>query len=121
MTKNEAIELFVQRDMQGIPTEWVRIVARALGEDRRFPMWGYMFLVDGWLGRRLDRHAATLSEADDAEMAGERQIAGTPAFLYLLDGRWMIGVHAAGWDFYDGVWDVLYDLLGLRWHDAARK
>jgi hypothetical protein len=33
-----------------------------------------------------------------------------------LDDEYIIGVNGAGWNFYDGVWDRLYDVAGLHWH-----
>ena len=56
------------------------------------------------------------------EMAGERCVLDkdgnpTSVYIYELDGRYIIGVNGAGWDFYDGVWDRLYDVAGLHWHD----
>lgn len=56
------------------------------------------------------------------EMAGERCILDcsgdtTPVFLYEIDGTYLIGIHGAGWNFYEGVWDMLYDLLGINWHE----
>lgn len=61
----------------------------------------------------------------DEEMYGERCILDadgdpTSVFLYELDGEYIIGVHGAGWDFYDGVWDRLYDVAGLQWHSEEK-
>lgn len=57
----------------------------------------------------------------DEEMGGERCVLDkngdtTAVFIYELDGEHVIGVNGAGWDFYDGVWDRLYDAAGLKWH-----
>lgn len=56
------------------------------------------------------------------EMAGERCVLDkdgdpTSVYIYELDGRYIIGVNGAGWDFYDGVWDRLYDVAELNWHE----
>lgn len=42
----------------------------------------------------------------------------TALFVYEVADEYVIGVNGAGWDFYDGVWDRLYDLMGMQWHDA---
>ena len=41
----------------------------------------------------------------------------TAVYICEIDDQYVIGVNGAGWNFYDGVWDKLYDLLGLEWHD----
>lgn len=40
----------------------------------------------------------------------------TAAYIYEVDGQYVLGVNGAGWNFYDGVWDRLYDAAGLHWH-----
>lgn len=57
----------------------------------------------------------------DEEMAGELCVLDTDGdptavYIYELDDEYIIGVNGAGWDFYDGVWDKLYDVAGLHWH-----
>lgn len=41
----------------------------------------------------------------------------TNMFLYEIDDHYVLGIHGAGFDFYDGVWDRLYDILELKWHE----
>lgn len=58
----------------------------------------------------------------DEEMQGERCVLDkdgntTALFVYEVGDEYVIGVNGAGWNFYDGVWDKLYDLLGYQWHD----
>lgn len=65
---------------------------------------------------------STLEEYIDEEMSGCRNVLDkdgntTAMFIYELDGQYLIGVNGAGWNFYDGVWDKLYDVCGLQWHD----
>lgn len=65
---------------------------------------------------------SVLEEYIDEEMSGARNILDkdgntTAMFIYELDGEYWLGVHGAGWDFYKGVWDKLYDICGLEWHD----
>lgn len=154
MTKNEAVRDFVARELSGVPTEWVRIAAKEDDEYPSLPMWGTMFLVDGFLGesilKRTRRMAYgvedlagddfdsaewtkiqkaikeedwdVLSEYVDEEMAGELCVLDkdgytTGIYLYEVGGEYAIGIHGAGFNFYDRVWPSLYDTLGLQWHD----
>ena len=60
----------------------------------------------------------------DEEMCGARCILDnegnpTAAYIYLIAGEYVMGVNGAGWNFYDGVWDRLYDVCGIRWHEYA--
>ncbi len=70
---------------------------------------------------RLDDPNDYMEEYIDEEMQGERCILDkngehTALFIYDIDGEYYIGINGAGWDFYDGVWDRLYDAMGLNWH-----
>lgn len=143
-TKKEAIEAFVERDFKPIPQEWVKIVAEAKGEEiYSWPMWGTMWFVNFAIwGEKLmkhsqlvvhpeecenhDKHETCYLCEDGEEMAGahnfvyenEHGTQSTAIYVYEVDGRYLIGVHGAGWDFYDGVWDRLYDFFDLKWHDT---
>lgn len=126
MTKKEAVQEFADRRFEPIPTEWVRIVAEQVGEYPNLPMWGTMWQIDGYWGEKLIKKAHVMDpdahEADDEEMTGTynvRDIYGqaTAVYVYEIDGRYLIGVHGAGWDFYNGVWDMLYDVYGMNWHE----
>lgn len=62
-----------------------------------------------------------LEEYVDEEMAGERAVLdkdGAPmsVYIYEVDGEYVIGVNGAGYNFFDGVWDRLYDAMGFKWH-----
>lgn len=162
MNKKEAVQLLVNRDLQTVPQDWAMAIAEREGEYQRFGMWGWVFIVDDFIGERLmkksriivghhsdiDLNAITneiereaVAEAIDAlnkesiswgecallenymdeEMAGERCILDTQGrttsmFIHEIAGTYCISVNAAGFDFYDGVWDVLYDTLCLEWH-----
>ena len=66
----------------------------------------------------------TLEGYIDEEMAGARCILDsdgnpTAAYIYKIAGDYVVGVNGAGWNFYDGVWNKLYDGCGIRWHDYA--
>lgn len=57
----------------------------------------------------------------DEEMAYERSVLDkdgdpTSMFIYEVGDEYVVGINGAGWDFYDGVWDRIYDTLGLQWH-----
>lgn len=168
MNKRAAVEQMVHEDFNGIPTDWVEIVAREKGEELgALPMWGTMFLVTDFIGERLmERSRLMVGEAQDIdleaiedekereevktaiedlkkesiawggvailedyvdeEMAGAHCILDkdggtTAAFIYEVDGNYLVGINGAGWNFYDGVWDRIYDTLGLQWHDEEHK
>ena len=61
----------------------------------------------------------------DEEMEGARNVVvedkhgthSTAIYIYDIDGQYLIGVNGAGWNFYEGVWDKLYDFFGLTWHE----
>ncbi len=78
-------------------------------------MWGHMWIVSDGLGKQLEGLSLVVSWNE--EMKGEMRVADTAMFLYYIDNRYVVGIHGAGWDFFDGVWDVVYDALGMRWHD----
>jgi hypothetical protein len=67
---------------------------------------------------------AVLDQYIDEEMAGEMCILDKDGhtsnlFIYEIEGEYLIGIHGAGFDFYDGVWPTLYDALDLKWHDES--
>lgn len=64
---------------------------------------------------------AILEKYVNEEMAGATNITGTAAFIYKIDGQYLIGINGAGWDFYNGVWDRLYDICEMEWHDKETK
>lgn len=69
MTKKEAVELFVQRELQCVPQEWARIVAEHDGEYPAFGMWGTVFLIGDWLSEKCGRigHEVYYSPEDTPE------------------------------------------------------
>lgn len=61
----------------------------------------------------------------DEEMSGahcvlDKDGSTTAAYIYDVDGIYVLGINGAGWDFYDGVWDRLYDVCGLHWHKEEK-
>ena len=128
MTKKEAIEIFAEKRFNPIPTEWVRVIAEKCDEYPNLPMWGTMWQVDNYCGELLMKKVHMIdaynNEDDSEEMNGAYNVLdkdgnATAVYVYEIDGRYLIGVHGAGWDFYDGVWDMLYDLYGCIWHEDA--
>lgn len=55
-------------------------------------------------------------EMQDARCILDKDGKTTAAYIYEIGNEYVIGVNGAGWDFYDGVWDKIYDVLGLKWH-----
>lgn len=132
MTKSEAVHRFVERDLACIPQDWVRCVAEHMGTEEIYawPAFSTMFMISDDMGSEIyEEHSKTQEEGDEdlpEEMASARVIThqdgtGTNMYLYTVDGHWLIGVHAYGFSFYDGVWDNLYNILGYKWHDEEVK
>lgn len=118
MERRQAIELFVQREFSAIPTEWVRVIEEDAGGCSALPMWGDMWIVSDFLGERL--WDASKAQDDDAELSGERRVAETAMYIYWIGEYYVVGIHGAGWNFYDGVWDEIYDALDIQWHNTER-
>lgn len=115
----------VKRDFDSVPTEWVKIVANEKGSEIfAWPMWGTMWIVSSFVGEQLMENSIEMTPEEageqgyNEEMDGARNVNGTAAYIYEIDGIYVMGIHGAGWDFYDGVWDKIYDLRELNWHDA---
>ena len=67
---------------------------------------------------------AILEEYINEEMSGahcilDKDSNATAAYIYVVADEYVIGINGAGWNFYDGVWDKLYDVCGMRWHEYA--
>lgn len=115
------------------------------GEERRGDLrladWGTMWIVDEWLGKKLMDYAVQVVEPSECEnhdkndtcdicedwkeMGGALNIKdkdgrGTAGYIYEINGVYVFGIHGAGWNCYDGVWDRLYDLLELKWHNNEK-
>jgi hypothetical protein len=62
---------------------------------------------------------AILEEYINEEMSGTHRILdkdgnATAAYIYDIADEYVIGINGAGWNFYDGVWNKLYDVCGIR-------
>ena len=104
-----------------VPNDWVAETVRARGLDFAFPMYGFFFLVDDWLARRIREHLTEIEFGEDFDRqllmdCGWRVIPTTGLFAYELDGRLLLGVDGIGYDFVEAHWLPLYQLLGLGWH-----
>jgi hypothetical protein len=67
---------------------------------------------------------AILEEYINEEMSGahcilDKDSNATAAYIYVVADEYVIGINGAGWDFYHGVCDKLYDVCGIRWHEYA--
>ena len=161
-TKQDAIREWVAREFSAVPQGWVQIILQHDREYAPLPMWGWMWRIDEYTGRKLwdnsrvmcadvgelraaiqdipDAYGAyeraTLEKAIaandwpmleqyiDEEMAGAHCVLDAngrtnAAYIYEIADEYVIGINGAGWNFYDGVWDKLYDVCGIRWHDYA--
>jgi hypothetical protein len=138
-TKEQAIKEFVERDFSSIPQDWVKAVMDSHNEAWSLPMWGTMFIVNfGSWGERLWKNAVEVVSPEECEnhdknttcqncedyeeMGGAMNIRdkdgnSTAAYIYDVEGIYVVGINGAGWNFYDGVWDRLYDFFELKWHD----
>lgn len=132
MNKQDAVKQFVNRDFSGIPLDWIQIIIEHNGGYNSLPMWGTMWIIEErFIGEKLWESAVEMQKDNpekphfDEEMAGEMCITNkdgeeTAVFIYDIDDQYVIGVNGAGWSFYDGVWDQLYDKLKLKWHDDEK-
>jgi len=133
-TKDQAVQRFQERNFQSIPSDWVQTIFNDRNSEHKLPMYGTVWIVEEYWGRKLftikskllkeydsNRTQAYNDKNTHCEMAGERAVIdrdGLPTniFMYELDGRYVMGVHGCGYSSFDGVWDVLYDLFELKWH-----
>ena len=51
--KDEAIREWVAREFNAISQEWVRIAIEHFGYADPLPMWGWMWIVDEYIGRKF--------------------------------------------------------------------
>jgi len=120
ITRIEAIERMV-KEFSIVPQEWVRRLSETFGNNFYGVMWGWMFVVSNSVDRsRIEKHLHPVEDEDD-EMHGTLQVADLNLYAWYIgpadDHELVLGIHGAGWNFYDGVWDELYNLLGYRWHE----
>jgi hypothetical protein len=78
------------------------------------------------LEKRIADDSDYMEDYVDEEMAGERSVLDkdgdpTSMFIYEIADEYVVGINGAGWNFYDGVWDRIYDTMGLQWHEEAKS
>lgn len=56
----------------------------------------------------------TDEEMDGANCVLDKDGNRTGLYVYEIGDEYVIGVNGAGWNFYDGIWDRLYDMLGFK-------
>ena len=118
MTQHEAAERLVN-SFSAIPTEWVKIVASQTGAEFYGIMWGTMFLVNDPVDKQ--RIQALLQPVEDTEdeLYGTEEVGDTGISAFDIDGELVLGIHGAGYDFYEHHWIPFYTALGYAWHDTA--
>jgi len=120
ISREEATHQLVDSFSQ-IPARWIEELAQARGEFLPLPMWGTLFVPDDHADirsiRRLFR-PITVSDEDDQAFAdaGWREVADTGIYAVEFDGEMLLGIHGAGYNFYDHHWSKLYQALGYHWH-----
>jgi len=117
MSKQEAVERLVH-SFSSIPTAWVKIVAEKTGDDFYAVMWGTMFIVNDSFDEKQMKALLKPIEAEEDELYGTQEIGDTGISAFDIDGEFVLGIHGAGYDFYEHHWIPLYDALGYTWHET---
>jgi len=104
-----------------IPARWIADLAEHHGEFLPLPMWGTLFLPQNScdVANIGDLLCELRVESDDDATfaaAGWQEVARTGILAREFDGELLLGIHGAGYDFYEAHWSGLYDALGYRWH-----
>ncbi len=105
-----------------IPTRWIDDLAQHYQNDLPLPMWGAIFrVIDPCDVRRMEQLCRTIECEDDADLqalrdAGWREIADTGVLAVYFEDELLLGIHGAGYDFYEAHWTPLYLALGYSWH-----
>ena len=120
--KREAIRRLVD-SFSHIPATWIAELADKRGEFLPLPMWGTLFAPKDSVDiRRIGQFCKEIQPCDEDEeafaAAAWREVADTGIYALDFDGELLLGIHGAGYDFYDAHWSKLYDSLGYRWHES---
>lgn len=114
---SDAVHKMVEREFHPVPQEWVRIVMESEGENHALPMWNTMWFVDKFVWDRLYDASKVADGKEDEEMEGERRLKKcSNVYLYEIGDEYLVGIHGAGFSFYDYIWPAIYKTLGLEWH-----
>ncbi|MEZ6055455.1 MAG: hypothetical protein R3C01_02000 [Planctomycetaceae bacterium] len=82
------------------------------------PMWGWLWIVNGFVSPSMIQELLTdieIASDEDARFvaAGWKGVGTTGMLAIEFDGELLLGIHGAGYDFYAAHWEPLYDALDL--------
>lgn len=104
-----------------IPTRWIAGLRDAWRDPIALPMWGELYLIcDGSVAEHL-RSAAVDIESDSDDLielaySGWQMVGDSGVLIREFDDELLLGIHGAGYDFFEAHWVPLYDALGYQWH-----
>lgn len=119
--------------MSYIPYGWLEIVRDSQNDYFSLPMWGTVWVAGDNKGCFEDlmkeydleneKDEEKLIEDEGEECAtlifdGWRELGDSGVFAREFDDELLIGIHGAGYNFYDAHWEPLYDAVGYRWHEC---
>ena len=105
-----------------IPTRWIQELAHSKENYLTFPMWGTLFMPnDPCDVRRIDALCRAIECEDDGDLqelrdSGWRAVGDTGVLAIFFEDELLLGIHGAGYDFYEAHWAPLYQALDYRWH-----
>lgn len=119
-SREEAIRRLVD-SFSLVPSRWIEELSKAHGEFLPLPMWGTVFIPSDMVDcRRIEGLLRPINASDEEEQAfadaNWREVAETGIYAVEFDGELLLGIHGAGYSFYDHHWSKLYDALGYHWH-----
>ncbi|MEO1530484.1 MAG: hypothetical protein AAFX06_34275 [Planctomycetota bacterium] len=115
LSKDQAARQLIATFAQ-FPTRWL------LHEIQSLPNWGTLFRVTDPGDRRRIRNLARPIQPHESDRlalskSGWQEIEDTGILVIDFDNEMLLGIHGAGYDFWEAHWIPLYDALGYRWHD----
>ncbi|MCA9078429.1 MAG: hypothetical protein KDA93_25605 [Planctomycetaceae bacterium] len=121
-SKRDAVRRLVD-SFSHIPTRWLAEVAAGDFEPVEWPMWGTAFIPKESIDADNIRKLLTeIVPTDDEQQIfaeqGWSEVADTGIYAIELDGELILGIHGAGYDFYESHWAPLYEALGYQWHET---
>ena len=118
---DEAVHRLVDSFSQ-IPTRWVQELAHLKHNYLPFPMWGTLFMpLDHVDVDRIERLFKTIECDDDGDLqelrdAGWHAVGETGIIAIYFEDELLLGIHGAGYGFYEAHWAPLYTALDYHWH-----
>jgi hypothetical protein len=97
----------------------VNIVAQHTGAEFYGIMWGTMFLVNDPVDKQRIKALLQPIEDEKDELYGYEEVGDTGIFAFDIDGKVVLGINGAGYDFYEDHWLPLYEALGYAWHETG--